>query len=59
MPHGQRAAGGTASQISPQRNQARIVARATQLRDLGTTLRQRLTAAQTTQAQLAEALAEV
>lgn len=45
--------------IPPASEQTRIVARVTQLRDLCTTLRQRLTARQTTQRHLAEALVEV
>lgn len=45
--------------IPPLPEQTRIVARVTQLRDLCTTLRQRLTAGQTTQRHLAEALVEV
>lgn len=45
--------------LPPLAEQTRIVARVTQLRDLCTTLRQRLAARQTTQRHLAEALAEV
>jgi type I restriction enzyme S subunit len=45
--------------IAPLAEQTRIVARVTQLRDLCTTLRQRLAAGQTTQRHLAEALVEV
>ncbi|WP_338413675.1 restriction endonuclease subunit S [uncultured Sphaerotilus sp.] len=45
--------------IPPAAEQTRIVARVTQLRDLCTTLRQRLAARQTTQRHLAEALVEV
>jgi len=45
--------------LPPLAEQTRIVARVTQLRDLCTTLRQRLTAGQTTQRHLAEALVEV
>lgn len=45
--------------LPPLAEQTRIVARVTQLRDLCTTLRQRLAAAQTTQRHLAEALVEV
>ena len=45
--------------LPPLAEQTRIVARVTQLRDLCTTLRQRLAAAQTTQRHLAEALVEI
>jgi type I restriction enzyme S subunit len=45
--------------LPPLAEQTRIVARVTQLRDLCTTLRQRLAARQTTQRHLAEALVEV
>lgn len=45
--------------VPPADEQTRIVARVTQLRDLCTTLRQRLAAGQTTQRHLAEALVEV
>lgn len=45
--------------LPPLAEQTRIVARVTQLRDLCTTLRQRLTAGQTTQRHLAEALVDV
>ena len=45
--------------LPPLAEQTRIVARVTELRDLCTALRQRLSARQTTQRQLAEALVEV
>jgi type I restriction enzyme S subunit len=50
---------GLAFPLPPLAEQTRIVARVTQLRDLCTTLRQRLAARQTTQRHLAEALVEV